>query len=217
MQINFSIKRVINGQEQQFTGTAGSVEEAIKAADALAGGMVTMGGGVAGQTPQEIADMNVKSEHTPKSDTATSPQSKGDINVQDDAAAAKAKADADKKAKAEADKKAKAEADAKKNSPAPDASPGNTVSEKTNEADAGANKPDADEREYTYEEVRQKILAISKDKGREPTVAALAKFGVAAGKDLKPEQYSDAFKYFTDVIAGKIDPLKSEEADSEFA
>jgi len=42
-----------------------------------------------------------------------------------------------------------------------------------------------------YEQVKQVVIAITKTKGRDVAVAALAQFGVAKAQDLKPEQYAD--------------------------
>jgi len=101
-----------------------------------------------------------------------------------------------------------------KSAPAETKAP-DTASAKTTTAQAAAaqNAP-----EYSYDEVRLKILAISKDYGRDVTIAALSRFGVVAGKELKPEQYAEAYKYFSGVAAGTIDPMTSEpEAESELA
>lgn len=212
MQVNIRVSRELKGITMVFEATAGSVAEAIQVANQLQECK-------ASDLPAASTDKDVVEKHT----GATSPQSKGDFNAQDDAAA-KTKADADKKAKAEAAAKAKADAEAKKAADAAGASQSNSAAGETKQANAGEktlqqhveeakNAP-----EYDYnKDIRPLILDMSKNKGREPTVAALARFGAKAGAELKPERYADAFQYFNDVLSGKVDPLKAETDEEEFA
>lgn len=207
MQVNTIIEHNIGESRIMFEATGGTEDQAIafmkKVAAVLAKG-----------NPPAIAESDMPAASTDKEV----------IEKHTGAEAAFDKADAAlKEAGAtvgEASGK-KVKADAKKNSPAPDASPANTASGETKTAGAGektaaehaAEARNAPEYDYT-KDVRPLILDMSKNKGREPTVAALARFGAKAGADLKPEQYAEAVAYFTDVITGKVDPLA---ADSEEA
>jgi len=63
--------------------------------------------------------------------------------------------------------------------------------------------------EVSYDDVKASILAVSKAKGREPTVAMLQRFGVASGKDLKPVQFADLIAFAAGVLDGSLDPMAS--------
>ncbi|MGZ3184387.1 MAG: hypothetical protein ACXU8N_18275 [Telluria sp.] len=62
----------------------------------------------------------------------------------------------------------------------------------------------------TYDDVKAKVLALSKDKGREPTVQLLERHGVAKAPDLKPEQYADFIKDVDAIMAGTYNPEAAE-------
>lgn len=76
------------------------------------------------------------------------------------------------------------------------------TTEKKADAPAG-NQP-------TYDQVKDKLLALSKEKGREPTVALLSRFGVARGPDLKPDQYAKFIADVDAIFAGTYDPEAAE-------
>lgn len=73
---------------------------------------------------------------------------------------------------------------------------------KTDKA-AGASAP-------TYEDVKAKVLALSKDKGREPTVQLLQRHGVEKAPDLKPEQFAAFIADVDAIMAGTYDPAFAE-------
>lgn len=62
----------------------------------------------------------------------------------------------------------------------------------------------------TYDQVKDRILTLSKEKGREPTVALMQRHGVSKGPDLKPEQYADFIKDVNAILAGTYDPEAAE-------
>lgn len=209
MQVSIRVSRDIGGVTMVFEAVATSVAEAIQVANQLQECK-------AAELPAASTDKEVIEKHTGAADANK------EVKV-DDAAVAKAKADADKKAKAEAVAKAKADA-AKKAADAAVASQSNSAADETKPDVAGEKtlaehvQEAKDAPEYDYnKDIRPLILDMSKNKGREPTVAALARFGAKSGAELKPEQYPVAFQYFTDVISGKIDPLKAEADDEALA
>jgi hypothetical protein len=53
----------------------------------------------------------------------------------------------------------------------------------------------------TYDQVKPLILKINAAKGREAAAAALGKFGVTKGPDLKPEQYAPFVAHANEVLA----------------
>lgn len=53
----------------------------------------------------------------------------------------------------------------------------------------------------TYDQVKPLILKINAAKGREAAAAALGKFGVTKGPELKPEQYAPFVAHATEVLA----------------
>lgn len=53
----------------------------------------------------------------------------------------------------------------------------------------------------TYDQVKPLILKINADKGRNAAAAALSKFGVTKGPDLKPEQYAPFVAHANEVLA----------------
>lgn len=109
------------------------------------------------------------------------------------------------KAAEAADKAATKKPDAKTVSSQPGAKP-----------ESGAPKEDApasdDEQveAVAYETVKAKILTLSKEKGREPTMALLARHGVGKGPDLKPEQFAQFVKDVDAILAGTYDPEAAE-------
>jgi len=104
----------------------------------------------------------------------------------------------------EAVQKEKAEK-ASKTDPKPDAAPlseptptasDNSASSST-ESEAASNTKAA-----TYEDAKKAILALSKEKGRQASVDALARFGAEKLPDLPQERYADLVKLVNEVIAG---------------
>ena len=55
-----------------------------------------------------------------------------------------------------------------------------------------------------YDQVKALILKLNTAKGRDALVAALGKFGVAKGPELKPEQYAEFVDHANQVIAGEV-------------
>ncbi len=106
-----------------------------------------------------------------------------------------------------------AKKDSAKDSPAKTADAQNTAGEKTKEPEAGASDK-KDMPGVSYEDVRASILAVSKAKGREITVALLQRFGVASGKDLKVEQYAEMIATAAKVVDGTYDPMASDHDES---
>ena len=62
----------------------------------------------------------------------------------------------------------------------------------------------------TYDDIKAKVLALSKEKGREPTVQLLERHGVAKAPDLKPEQYAAFIADVDAIMAGTYDPEAAE-------
>lgn len=62
----------------------------------------------------------------------------------------------------------------------------------------------------TYDDVKAKVLALSKEKGREPTVQLLQRHGVEKAPDLKPAQYADFIKDVDAIMAGTYNPEAAE-------
>lgn len=71
------------------------------------------------------------------------------------------------------------------------------------EAAAGAPAPD-------YEAVKAKVLAVSKDKGRDQVVALLQRHGVDKAPELKPEQYAAVIADADAIMAGTFDAIAGE-------
>lgn len=63
-----------------------------------------------------------------------------------------------------------------------------------------------------YEQVKAAILRLSKEKGREPTVALLQRHGVTKGPDLKAEQYAQVVADIDAIFAGTYNPEAAEVA-----
>jgi hypothetical protein len=64
----------------------------------------------------------------------------------------------------------------------------------------------------TYDDVKAKVLALSKDKGRDQVVALLQRHGVEKAPELKPEQYADIIADADRIIAGEFDAIAGEPA-----
>lgn len=62
----------------------------------------------------------------------------------------------------------------------------------------------------SYDQVKAKLLALSKEKGREPTVTLLSRFGATRGPDLKPEQYAKFIADVDAIFAGTYNPEEAE-------
>lgn len=80
-------------------------------------------------------------------------------------------------------------------------------------ATAQTKKPEATVKEMpgvSYDDVKASILAVSKAKGREPTVAMLQRFGVASGKDLTADQFPAVIAMAEKILAGTYDPMDGE-------
>jgi hypothetical protein len=91
---------------------------------------------------------------------------------------------------------------------------------KKHEADRGAaagNKSEAgpassDATAPTYDDVKTKVLELSKEKGRDQVVALLQRHGVAKAPDLKAEQYAAVIADVTAILAGTLDVTAGEPA-----
>lgn len=68
-----------------------------------------------------------------------------------------------------------------------------------------------------YPAVKKAITDVATAKGREKTLAMLSRFGVASGKDLKPDQYDEVLAYAAKVLNGSVDPEASEPAAEDMA
>lgn len=68
-------------------------------------------------------------------------------------------------------------------------------------AAAPEKKDDASAPALVYETVAGKIRQVAREKGREATIAMLAKFGVTNGQELKPEQWADCIAAADKVLA----------------
>lgn len=64
----------------------------------------------------------------------------------------------------------------------------------------------------TYEQVREGVLKVQIEKGRDSTLALLARHGAKNGKDLKPEQYAKFMQDVEAVVSGEYDPTAAEAA-----
>lgn len=62
----------------------------------------------------------------------------------------------------------------------------------------------------TYDAVKDKVIALSKEKGREPTIALLQRHGVTKAPELKPAQYADFIADVDALLAGTYDPEAAE-------
>lgn len=58
----------------------------------------------------------------------------------------------------------------------------------------------------TYDDVKAKVLELSKAKGREPTVALLQRYGVEKAPDLKDDQYAGFITDVDAILAGTYNP-----------
>lgn len=86
------------------------------------------------------------------------------------------------------------------------AAPTTTASASTPTAASAAAKPQASTaatEPVTYAQVKPLILKINTDKGRDAATAALAKFGVTKGPELKPEQFADFIAHANEVLAAE--------------
>lgn len=82
-----------------------------------------------------------------------------------------------------------------------DAAPEKTASASSPAAESAAAAPPASTAApATYDQVKPLILKINTAKGREAALAALAKFGVDKGPDLKPEQFAEFIEYANEVL-----------------
>lgn len=59
-------------------------------------------------------------------------------------------------------------------------------------------------------DVKPRVLQLSKEKGRDPTVALLQRFGVQKATELKPEQYARFISDIDRIFAGTYDPEKAD-------
>lgn len=64
----------------------------------------------------------------------------------------------------------------------------------------------------TYDDVKTKVLELSKDKGRDQVVALLQRHGVAKAPDLKPEQYAAVIADVVAILDGTLDIIAGEAA-----
>jgi hypothetical protein len=62
----------------------------------------------------------------------------------------------------------------------------------------------------TYDAVKDRVIALSKEKGREPTIALLQRHGVTKAPELKPAQYADFIADVDALLAGTYDAEASE-------
>lgn len=104
--------------------------------------------------------------------------------------------------------KPKAETTAKKPDAAKTASSPSGAKPQTTDPKAAA--PEKQETVDAYPAVKKAITDVATAKGREKTLAMLGRFGVASGKDLKPEQYDEVLTYAAKVLDGSVDPEASE-------
>lgn len=104
------------------------------------------------------------------------------------------------------EKPAKKEAEAKKT----DAPSTGTTKESTESAAPSGTGESTGQSGPTYDDVKVKILTLSKEKGREPTVALMARHGVQKGPDLKPSQYAEFIADVDAILAGTYDPEAAE-------
>lgn len=58
----------------------------------------------------------------------------------------------------------------------------------------------------SYDDVKAKVVALSKEKGREPAVQLLQRYGVAKAPELAPEQYAEFIKDVDAILAGTYNP-----------
>lgn len=82
--------------------------------------------------------------------------------------------------------------------------------QQTTVATAPTETKQAEQQAPTYDDVKAKVLTLSKDKGRDQVVAILQRYGVAKAPDLKPEQYADIIADIDAIIAGTYDPEAAE-------
>jgi len=64
--------------------------------------------------------------------------------------------------------------------------------------------------DVTYDDVKAAVIELSKEKGREMTVALLSRHGVAKAPDLQPEQYAAVVGDVKKVLAGELNPEAAE-------
>jgi hypothetical protein len=61
----------------------------------------------------------------------------------------------------------------------------------------------------TFDEVRNTVLAVAKEKGPEITRAMMSRFGVAKATELKETQWVGLIEMATQILAGTLDPRDS--------
>ena len=55
-------------------------------------------------------------------------------------------------------------------------------------------------------DIKPRVLLLSKEKGREATIATLSRFGVTKATELNADQWGDFLDYVNKVIAGDVNP-----------
>jgi pyruvate/2-oxoglutarate dehydrogenase complex dihydrolipoamide acyltransferase (E2) component len=70
----------------------------------------------------------------------------------------------------------------------------------------------------SYEEVRNAVLTLSKEKGREVASALLSRYGATKGTDILPDAYPKFMDDVARINAGTYDPIAGEQdAEAELA
>jgi hypothetical protein len=85
--------------------------------------------------------------------------------------------------------------------------PNEFTSQKSGEQSAPAHEPSSPA--LTYDDVKRATNNLSAAKGKEITIAALARFGVNRATELTETQWPEYCSYTADCAVGKIDPRKA--------
>ena len=90
---------------------------------------------------------------------------------------------------------------------------GTASTEKSSQASAPTPEKSSDETEHKaapaldYEkDIKPRVLTLSKDKGRDATIATLSRFGVAKATELNEDQWPAFLEFVNAVIDGKVKP-----------
>ncbi|WP_059413427.1 hypothetical protein [Cupriavidus basilensis] len=80
------------------------------------------------------------------------------------------------------------------------------ASASTTSKSSGEPKPDAAPALDYEKDIKPRVLLLSKDKGREATIATLSRFGVTKATELSKEQWPEFLVFVNKVIDGEVNP-----------
>lgn len=83
--------------------------------------------------------------------------------------------------------------------------PSGEQSASTTASSSDAQTSDAPALDYE-KDIKPRVLLLSKEKGRDATVATLGRFGVVKATELNPSQWAEFLDFVNKVIAGEANP-----------